>query len=206
VAVCPVEPGKNCRGAKTWVGGLSPRSESEASQRIVAAAVELIETTGADITIADLASSLGVMRPTIYRYFPTADAVMKAAALASVDGFLDRLEAHLRGITDPAEAITECVAYTLEAIPRTPHLGLLLGPGHSAEHSQDVTSAQALEFGRSMIRRFDVDWEQYGYDDVWPLSQPDHQDRGLGVARLREAQPRSSRNVRPCLRFRDRRT
>jgi AcrR family transcriptional regulator len=147
-------------------GGNPPRSESEASQRIVAAAVELIATTGADITIADLASSLGVIRPTIYRYFPSADAVMKAAAIASVDGFLDRLEAHLRGITDPAESMTECVAYTLEAIPRTPHLGLLLGPGHSPVHSQEVTSAQAQEFGRSMIRRFDVDWEHYGYDEA----------------------------------------
>lgn len=68
---------------------------------------------------------------------------MKAAAIASVDGFLDRLEAHLRGITDPAESMTERVAYTLEAIPRTRHLGLLLSPGHSPVRPREVTSTQA---------------------------------------------------------------
>lgn len=100
-------------------GGHPPKTDDEATARIVAAAVDLIDTTGAAVTIADVAGSLGVIRQTVYRYFPTADALMRAAAIASVDGFFDRLTEHVRGITDPAEALTEGTLYTLDAVRAT---------------------------------------------------------------------------------------
>jgi len=147
-------------------GGHPPQTDGEAAQRVVEAAVELIDTTGAPVTIADVASSLGVTRQTVYRYFPTADALMRAAAVASVDGFFDRLTAHVRGLTDPAEALTEGTVYTLEAVRTTPHLGVLLSgtPGH--DHTGDLASAEARDFGMRMIDRFDVDWDAHGFTDV----------------------------------------
>ena len=63
--------------------GRPPGSDEEASERIVAAAVQLIAETGTGISIADVAASLGVIRQTVYRYFPTAEALMHAAAIAS---------------------------------------------------------------------------------------------------------------------------
>lgn len=113
------------RKRRGW-GGEPPADDDEATRRIVAAAVELLSTTGAAITIADVAESLGVIRQTVYRYFPTADDLMRAAAIASVDGFLDQLSEHVRGIHDPADAMTEGVLYTLDAVTRTPHLGILM--------------------------------------------------------------------------------
>lgn len=89
--------------------GQPPSSDEEAAERIVAAAVKLIGETGSAVSLADVAAELGVIRQTVYRYFPTADALMHAASLASVDGFLDRLTHVVRGITDPAEALTEGV-------------------------------------------------------------------------------------------------
>lgn len=71
--------------------GQPPSSDEEAAERIVAAAVKLIGETGSAVSLADVAAELGVIRQTVYRYFPTADALMHAASLASVDGFLDRL-------------------------------------------------------------------------------------------------------------------
>ena len=71
------------RKRRGW-GGDPPATDDEAAQRIVATAVELIAETGAAITIADVAESLGVIRQTVYRYFPTADELMRAAAIASV--------------------------------------------------------------------------------------------------------------------------
>jgi AcrR family transcriptional regulator len=79
-------------------GGDPPRNEDEASLRIVATAVQLMSDTGAEITIADVAQSLGVIRQTVYRYFPSADALMKAAAMSSVGGFLDRLAEPIRDV------------------------------------------------------------------------------------------------------------
>jgi AcrR family transcriptional regulator len=146
--------------------GRPPGSDGEASQRIVAAAVKLIAETGSDVSLADVAAELGVMRQTVYRYFPTADALMHAAAIASVDDFLDRLTEAVRGIADPAEAMTEGVLYTLDEVARTPHVGILLSEPHANAHTGNVASDEAQAFGLRMLSRFDVDWQQYGYDDA----------------------------------------
>jgi len=145
--------------------GHPPGSDEEASQRIVAAAVKLIAETGSDVSLADVAAELGVIRQTVYRYFPTADALIHAAAIASVDDFLERLTDVVRGIGDPAEAMTEGVLYTLEDVARTPHLGILLSEPHASAHTGSVASDEAQAFGLRMLSRFDVDWEQFGYDD-----------------------------------------
>ncbi|WNG85567.1 TetR/AcrR family transcriptional regulator [Mycobacterium sp. ITM-2016-00317] len=153
------------RKRRGW-GGDPPATDTEAAQRIVAAAVDLITETGAAITIADVAESLGVIRQTVYRYFPTADELMRAAAIASVDGFLDSLAAHVRGIHDPADAMTEGVMFTLDAVVAIPHLAILLSAPSSAARPSEVASALARDFGMRMITRFDVDWQAYGYDDA----------------------------------------
>ncbi|WP_072847045.1 TetR/AcrR family transcriptional regulator [Rhodococcus tukisamuensis] len=146
-------------------GGQPPVDDDEASRRIVSTAVDLIGRTGSAISIADVAESLGVIRQTVYRYFPSADVLMKAAAIASVDDFLDRLARQVRGIEDPAEAMTEGVVYTLAEVRRTPHLGILLTGTYPNVHPDGITSPEARAFGMTMIRRFDVDWERHGYDD-----------------------------------------
>ena len=146
-------------------GGRPPVDDEEASQRIVAAAVELIARSGSEISIADVAQSLGVIRQTVYRYFASADALMRAAAIASVEGFLDRLAGRVAGIGDPAEAMVEGVVFTLAEVRRTPHLGILLSSTYSDPHPEVIASGEARAFGMTMIRRFDVDWEHYGYDD-----------------------------------------
>ncbi|MET9027258.1 TetR/AcrR family transcriptional regulator [Nocardia sp. NPDC004168] len=151
-------------GRRGW-GGSPPKDDEEAARRIVAAAVELIGRTGSEIGIADVAESLGVIRQTVYRYFPSADALMTAAAIASVDGFLDRLTQHVSGLEDAVEAMTEGVVYTLAEVRRTPHLGILLSSTYSNVHPESLTSEEAQAFGMTMIKRFDVDWARYGYDD-----------------------------------------
>ncbi|OBG85790.1 TetR family transcriptional regulator [Mycobacterium sp. E802] len=145
--------------------GRPPGSDEEASERIVAAAVQLISETGTGISIADVAASLGVIRQTVYRYFPTAESLMHAAAIATVDGFLDRLADSVRGISDPAEAMTEGVMFTLEEVARVPHLRIMLSGPQAATSSVNVASDEGQAFGMRMITRFDVDWEKYGYDE-----------------------------------------
>lgn len=145
-------------------GGNPPHSDEEAGRRIIAAAVDLIAETGSAVSLADVANSLGVIRQTVYRYFPTADALMRAVAIASVDGFFDQLTDHVQGIADPADALTEGALYTLDTMVRSPHLGAMLSS--SSPHSQEMTSEEARAFGMRMIERFDVDWEQHGYDEA----------------------------------------
>ncbi|MGW0158111.1 TetR/AcrR family transcriptional regulator [Mycobacterium sp. NPDC003323] len=146
-------------------GGDPPQTDEEAARRIVTAAVDLVSATGAAISLADVANSLGIIRQTVYRYFPTSDALMHAVAMASVDAFLDRLAENVRGIHDPADAITEGTVFTLDEVTRTPHLGILLSQSYPHNHSEDLTSEEARAIGMRMIDRFDVDWAAHGYDE-----------------------------------------
>ena len=144
-----------------WSGAL-PASDDEAIQRILAAARKAIAESGRDVRIADVARELGVTRQTVYRYFSTTDALLAATALAEVGPYLDSLAAHLRPIQDPAEAVVEGIAHTLERLPEEKYLGLLLAPERAASYFTSVTSDVALALGRSIIDRFNVDWDSVG--------------------------------------------
>jgi AcrR family transcriptional regulator len=147
-----------------WSGS-APASDEEAVARILSAASQAIDTHGADISIADVARTLGVTRQTVYRYFGSTDALLSAAALGAATGYLDRLADHLTGIADPADAVVEGIAATLEWMPKDKHISLLLGPDRAGAFSADVTSDLALEFARTMLGRFGVDWAGIGYTD-----------------------------------------
>ncbi|UXA17431.1 TetR/AcrR family transcriptional regulator [Mycobacterium sp. SMC-4] len=144
--------------------GAKPASDEEAMARILAAAGKAIEDHGADFSISDVARTVGVTRQTVYRYFPSTEALLVAAAVHAVDGFLDRLAAHLRGIHDPVDAVAEAVATALEWLPREKYMGLLVVPGRT-RHVESVTSDVALRFGRTMVERLDVDWAAAGVHD-----------------------------------------
>lgn len=145
--------------------GAKPGSDEEAVARILEAAGKAIEERGADFSISDVARTVGVTRQTVYRYFSSTEALLVAAAVHAVDGFLDRLTAHMAGVTEPSEAVTEAVATALEWLPREKYIGLIMVPGGST-HIQSVTSDIALRFGRDMVGRLDVDWTAAGYDDT----------------------------------------
>lgn len=142
--------------------GAKPASDQEAVARILDAAGKTIEVHGADFSISDVARTVGVTRQTVYRYFASTEALLIAAAVHAVDGFLDRLTAHMAGIRNPAEAVTEALATALEWLPREKYIGLLIAPGGSA-HIESVTSDIAQQFARDMVQRLDVNWAAEGY-------------------------------------------
>ena len=147
-----------------WSGS-APATDEEAVARILDAAGRAIDARGADFSITDVARTLGVTRQTVYRYFPSTDALLQASAQRAASGFLDRLAEHLQGVTDPEEAVAEGIATALEWLPQDKHMGLLLMPGRASAFSQTVTSDVALRFANSMLRRFDVDWAGLGFVD-----------------------------------------
>jgi AcrR family transcriptional regulator len=148
-----------------WSGS-APASDEEAVERILAAAGRAIDERGADLSIADVARTLGVTRQTVYRYFPSTEALLVEAAVHAAAAFLDRVAEHVHGITEPAEAVTEAIATALEWLPKDKHIGLLVTPGRADAHSESVTSDVALQFANAMVRRFDVDWAGLGYTDA----------------------------------------
>jgi AcrR family transcriptional regulator len=147
-----------------WSGS-APATDDEAVARILAAAGNAIDERGADVGIADVARALGVTRQTVYRYFPSTDALLVAAATHAATDFLERVAAHMQGITDPVEATAEAIATALEWLPKDKVIGLLVVPGQANAHIESVTSEVALQFANALLRRFDVDWAALGFTD-----------------------------------------
>jgi AcrR family transcriptional regulator len=148
-----------------WAGN-TPASDEEAIERILNAADKIIDKHGSAMRIADVARVLGVTRQTVYRYFPGTQALLVATAMRSADGFLDHLATHLQGVTDPVVAVTEGVAFAVERLASDNQVEFVLNQRNRGGQTVSIVSDTALAFGRSMLHRFDIDWEQHGFDEA----------------------------------------
>jgi len=148
-----------------WAGN-TPASDEEAIERILDAADKIIGERGTAMRIADVARTLGVTRQTVYRYFPGTEALRLATAMRSADGFLDHLATHVKGITDPVTAMTEGVVFALEELASDVQVVFVLNQRKRGGQTIPIVSDTALAFGRSMLHRYDVDWERHGFDEA----------------------------------------
>ncbi|WP_328359446.1 TetR/AcrR family transcriptional regulator [Mycobacterium sp. NBC_00419] len=144
-----------------WAGDV-PIDDEEAVGRIISAARSSIDARGT-VSVSEVAAKLGVTRQTVYRYFPTQDALLAATALSAVGEFLDRLADELGTLSDPTTAVIEGIAYTLEQLPHDRYLGLVMQPGKASAFAAGITSDLSISFGRSILERFDVDWAATGF-------------------------------------------
>ncbi|ORV92312.1 TetR family transcriptional regulator [Mycobacterium interjectum] len=147
-----------------WSGN-APATDEEAIDRILDAADDIIAERGASVRIADVARTLGVTRQTVYRYFPGSEELMVACAMRSAHGFLDQLADHISGLTEPAVALVEGVAFAVETLADDTQFANLLRDRSKSGSAVSLTSDTARAFGRSMLHRLDVDWESQGYDE-----------------------------------------
>jgi AcrR family transcriptional regulator len=151
-----------------WAGH-APRTDDEAVERILDAAQEALDAsdaTEAELSLADVARRLGVTRQTVYRYFPGVDALVLATADRATLPFVERLLLHLRGITDPAAACVEALAFVFERLPHDRYLRIALALGTPSSRAREVTSRRAVDQGVGLLRSLDVDWTAHGYDDA----------------------------------------
>lgn len=151
--------------SRGWAGA-TPASDEEAIARILDAVDEVVAENGPAIRLADVARKLGVTRQTVYRYFPNADALLIASGMRAVDGFLDQLAEHVRGLNDPVTAVVECVSFGLENLSGDPQLEGLLTERREGQAVTSLTSDTAIAFCLTAFHRLDVDWQLHGFDDA----------------------------------------
>jgi AcrR family transcriptional regulator len=144
-----------------WSGDM-PVDDDEAVRRIVAAARAAIDESGG-ASVSAVSQALGITRQTVYRYFPTQEALLVGTAMSAVGAFLDRLAAELGSINDPTDAVIEGIAYTVEQLPHDSYLSLVMQPGKASAFTAGVTSDVAIGLGRAILERFDVDWPTAGF-------------------------------------------
>lgn len=149
--------------SRGWAGA-TPASDEEAISRILSAVDEEIAERGADLRLADVARRLGVTRQTVYRYFPNADALLIASSMRAVDGLIDQVAEHVRGINDPVTAIVESLSFGIENLAGDPQLENLLTRRTEGEAVTSLTSDTAIAFCLSVFHRLEVDWPLHGFD------------------------------------------
>ncbi|MEV0355248.1 TetR/AcrR family transcriptional regulator [Nocardia sp. NPDC050697] len=144
--------------------GSPPSGPAEARERILTAAMRCIDTHGARRTsLSHVAAELGVIRQTVYRYYPSTEALFAAVGYAARDSFVDRLVAHLAGRADPAELAVEAVAFTVEELPGERYLTALMNTGQGTAFSRYALSEVALSACREAFGRTDVEWAAHGF-------------------------------------------
>lgn len=156
--------------SRPWRGD-PPADDTEARERIITAAMRCIDRHGPVKTgLSDVAAELGVTRQTVYRLYPSTDDLFQAVAVAAADTFVDRMVARVSDLTDPAEMLVECIAFTVEHLGQERYLSLLLVRGQPALTGQQFTSAIPSGLTRALLARLPVDWEELG------IRQREHDD------------------------------
>jgi AcrR family transcriptional regulator len=148
--------------SRGWRGN-QPANDDEARDRVIAAAMRCLDRYGPVKTgLSDVATELGVTRQTVYRLFPSTEELLFAVAEAAADAFVNRMVARVRRLTDPSEMLVECLAFTLERLPKERYLSLLVVPDRRATFTRKITSAAGVELTDTLLARLPVDWAAHG--------------------------------------------
>src|ERR1700733_5158814 len=101
------------------------RAFNPTEERILTAALGLIGRQGVQrLGMAQIADAAGVERGTLYRYFPSRDHVLAAAASYDEARFSAGLDEVLNSVQDPEARIGAFVAYAFDFIRSHPARGL----------------------------------------------------------------------------------
>jgi AcrR family transcriptional regulator len=189
--------------AHGWAG--SPPSDAvEARARILGATRDRLAAFGTTST-AEVAEQVGVTRQTVYRYFPTTENLLNAAATEAVAeltaDLVDHVREHLAATDgDAGDAAVEGVAYVFEHLRDEPALNRLLAPGRMSSTVADLTSTSSIDLGRTLIAGFGIDWEALGWDESRQRELVEHLLRTLQSLVLDPGDPaRSGRELRAYL-------
>ena len=139
--------------AHGWAGN-PPADAEEARARIMAATRERLSASGSAST-SEVAEALGVTRQTVYRYFPTTEEMLNAAALNAVADLTASLSEHVRthlaatgGDVADAYADPACQAHYCQLHPH-PVAGEAHQPGTAP---QRAAADGNLQQGRCQLR------------------------------------------------------
>lgn len=150
-------------GRKGWAGA-PPADDQEARKRILDATLASIERRGPQrTTVSDIATDLGVTRPTVYRHFASTEKLLAAAAEVALDGWTARIGQLTAGFDDAADLLVEAVAYLIERLPEEPLLAMLLETDRMRLISRQMVMPAAIKRSRVMLEHTHIDWAALGF-------------------------------------------
>jgi AcrR family transcriptional regulator len=112
-------------GGSALIEGDGSSELSPTEERIVSAALRLIGRRGVKrLGMQEISEAAGVSRGTLYRYFPSKEHVVVAAANYDEQRFTHGLAEALASVSDPADRIRAFVAFSFDYIRTHPARGL----------------------------------------------------------------------------------
>jgi AcrR family transcriptional regulator len=186
-------------------GGRPPADADEARARIISATRARLTAAGTTST-SEIADVLGVTRQTVYRYFPTTEDLLDAAAMDAVVELESDLVEHVVGhladrAGDAAEAVVEVVAYVYENLRDDPVLNRLIAPGRISRTIAGLTAPSSIALGDKLLAGFGIDWSEVGLAENERLELVEHLLRLLQTFFLDPGEPeRTSQELRAYLR------
>jgi AcrR family transcriptional regulator len=186
-------------------GGQPPADADEARARILSATRARLTAAGTTST-SEIADILGVTRQTVYRYFPTTEDLLDAAAMDAVVELESDLVAHtvehLADMSgDAADAVVEVVAYVYENLRDDPVLNRLIAPGRISKTIAGLTAPSSIALGDKLLAGFGIDWSEVGLSEDERLELVEHLLRTLQSFVLDPGDPeRTGEELRAYLR------
>jgi AcrR family transcriptional regulator len=186
-------------------GGHPPVDADEARTRILTATRARLTAAGTTST-SEIADVLGVTRQTVYRYFPTTEDLLDAAAMDAVVELQDQLVKHVRdhlaaGPGDASAAAVEVVAYVYEHLRDDPALNRLVAPGRISRTVAGLTAPSSIALGGKLLAGFGIDWSRVSLVEDERLELVEHLLRMLQSFVLDPGDPaRTGEELRAYLR------
>lgn len=85
--------------------------------RLLDAAIELFDRDGYDATsVADVAALAGQAKSAFFYYFPTKPDCLRAIHSEFIEGEVERLQAAVHGVSDPAEQLRRIIGVMLDGV------------------------------------------------------------------------------------------
>lgn len=96
-------------------------SQDQARERLIAAARRCYQSQGIQrTTMANIADEANVVRATLYRYFKTKEAILRAVFYVEVEDFLQAFKASVTTYTGFCDYLTQFLLFSLQQAPDTP--------------------------------------------------------------------------------------
>jgi TetR/AcrR family transcriptional regulator len=140
--------------SRRWGDERAPLDDEEARRRLLDAASRCIVRRGnTQLRMAEVAEEAGVVRSTVYRYFPARDDLLLALVLLRIDTTLAKMVGSLRFPLDATRCLPRMVLVPVDSVSGNPLNEALFASGSTA-------LSTVLELGSEQI--VDVMVEHYG--------------------------------------------
>jgi AcrR family transcriptional regulator len=149
-------------------GGHPPKTDEEAVNRIIGAAIECVLQDGASVNLAKVADRLHVTRQTVYRYFPGTRALSQAVSARVADRLVAQVVETLDDFDDTVDKIVQVVFVCVRTLAEDPAMSFIIDPGRGGPL---ITAREAPLMAATALVSFPIDLDHLNPEELSILAE-----------------------------------